>query len=197
LDEAALVQCRDADPDGLAIFRRGTRDNEVTGVPRWIEVTVDDGSLPWDVVFDLVHDAEERVHVVERIEIRRRDGGPPASAAGLRAVPVGALVVEAVRSMTEVLPIVGRTPEGNLELGPATTGGANPSPPPTPSDVDQVLRRRRNAVTPANRADALALYEQAKSDGVKSPLDWVGDQLGRSRSSVAAWIKQARDERQA
>lgn len=183
-------------------WQPSTMPDVLVSVPDRLVVTVDDGSLPWDVRLVIVGDPSTEAHVVDEVTIRRRpgDGSPPASAAGIRHVPVGALLAEAVRRSARTWRITGENEDGTVKLT-ADSGTPNEDGLYTflePSSADMRLAtegRRRNAVDSDVCAGALELYEQAKAAGRPDPYSWVGAQLGIARSTAHKYVKQARAER--
>ena len=182
--------------DGPSILRRVDLEKQLFySIPKRFEVYLDDAdALPWDVALVLTMEPGETVSVDE-ITIRRRSGGEPASAVGLRRLPLGRIVAQAVQLAAEAWVIEPSAKPGTVltlveapgrvrSIGPVVVRGFTTS-------------RRRNAVTPETRADALAAYEEHKAAGHRGPLDLTATDFGVSRSAVHNWIKQARDERQA
>jgi hypothetical protein len=177
--------------------------NVLYGCPARLVVHVDDGALPWDVTLELVAEDETGAMQVERLCVERRPGGPPASAAGVRRVPIGEIVTEALRVSMQRANIV-TTDDGR---GVLVAESHRPTVLPdgatrwVPAEVtDGVVRKhlepkRRNGVTDEMLADALAHYERAVAAGRRDALVYTAKMLGVSRPTATRWVQRAKEQR--
>jgi hypothetical protein len=177
--------------------------NVLYGCPARLVVHVDDGALPWNVTLELVADDETGSMEVDRLCVERRPGGPPASAAGVRRVPVGELVTEALRSTMKRARV--ESTGGGRGVLVAESHRPESMPDGTrrwvPAEVtDGVIRKhlepkRRNGVTDEMIADALAHYDRAVAAGRRDPLAYTAKMLGVSRQTATRRVKRGKDAR--
>lgn len=164
-------------------------------VPRCFTVEIDDGSLDWDVRLEVSagirDDGGLDPHQITEVRIRRRDGGPPASAADVRKVPLGALLTKALLATVDTMrfsAIGERSAVWSAHEMPET---------PAPEEVARSAagRARRNSIDPVMVRQSLELYEYAKRSKIPDPFGWVGDQLGISRSTANKYKKIAEESK--
>jgi hypothetical protein len=185
-------------PETGRVWQQGDSRDQLVAVPDCLIVTIDDGSLDWDVSVTIGFDAATESHVVDAVTIRRRpgEGSPPASAAGIRHVPLGSIVADAVRASLEVWQVTGEDDDGKVsatKLTPHFRDGEWEMPPrPSAKAARRATgTRRRNAVPATTAQEALDLYNLAKREGRKNPYAWVGEQLGVARSTAHKYVTQA------
>ena len=148
----------------------------------------------WDVSIVVARNDDDAAHVVDEINIRRRPGGPPASAANVRNINIGSLLAEGIRYATVRADITAHNADGTFDIT-ATARSAER----LPAEIDirrAVNKRRANEVTEADYDEALRLYELANSEGRQGALQWVADQIGVSRSAAHIRIKRAQEMKQ-
>jgi hypothetical protein len=184
-------------------FQPGDVPGEFQALPTSFTVHIDDGSLPWNVSLTFTVDEASTAHKVTSWTVQERPGGRPASAAlSHRHIPVATLRRRAIKAAMETWRISVDDPT-RLELvwsDRLMFEEYAPEGRVVPSDdraEAAMAGGRRNAVTAQMRAEALAMYEEARADpNVGDATKYVADQLGRGRSTIGDWLKQARRDRE-
>jgi hypothetical protein len=177
---------------GPSVLVDTVEPERVLVVPVPIVGHVDDGALPWDVTVRVgFASTDDPTLICEEITVRRRPGGPAASAAEIRGVPVGDLVDEMIRRAGTVM-TRSVDQSGRMTLAIASEDDY------TPKDGDVFrakTRRRHNSPLPEKRREALRLHEYAKHspDVDGDPLTWVAEQLGVSRSTAHNYVRKAKE----
>ena len=173
--------------------RGGAPDQLITIPYRFTAIVDDDRDVDWDVTFIVQGNEESGDHQVEEVTIRRRPGGPPASAAGVRRIPLGRYLVEAL-GMAMTTWIVTENAHGEPGLSSIEPDPAKPTERQR-ERAARVATTKRNADSYQRADEALFLYQRAKALGTPNPFQHVGDQLGVGRSMAHRYVQQAKRDR--
>jgi hypothetical protein len=136
---------------------------------------IDDPSIPYDATLTI--ELQESRYVCTSMTLRQRQGGPPVTSQGLRAIPVASLIRPIVQGKVWLL----------HEESPSP--GVITREPGTATDLPSAKRRRRR---PGEDVDAAAeVYAVAAITG-QPPTKAVADELDIPLGTARRLVAQAR-----
>jgi hypothetical protein len=163
----------------------GDRPDEVVGVPADLVAVVDDGTTALDVRLEIA--VQNKVAVIRHAEFSQRPNGPAVSAATVRSIPLAKLLADALNLGCE-----------RYRFDPRAAGTQTVEP--IELSLSEAERRRltipptrgRPGPTDEQILEAVKIYKKGRVASGDA-LDSVAKELKIARSTVAAWMRRARD----